>query len=84
MIFSASLQKHNPIIIMPTARIAMKLKALNSISTIRRQVKIARIAEVGGGTKIVTDDMLSVTIRFAAYVYTSEKQNFTLLNPNKM
>ncbi|MGB8780426.1 MAG: hypothetical protein WCD81_07230 [Candidatus Bathyarchaeia archaeon] len=41
---------------------------MNSISTIGRQVKIARIAKVGGGTKIVIDDMLSVTIRFAAYI----------------
>ena len=57
---------------MPTA-IAMKLKALNPISTIGRPVKIARIAKVGGGTKIVVDDMLSVTIRFAAYICVSQK-----------
>jgi len=34
-----------PMIIMPTAT-AMRLKTLNSISTIRRQVKIAGIAKV--------------------------------------
>jgi hypothetical protein len=57
---------------MPTA-IAMKLKALNPISNIGRPIKIAGIAEAGGGTKIVMDDMLPVIIHFAAYICASQK-----------